>query len=128
MKKQIPKIIVLIIIIVNISTSSFAQSKKVDTQEQFIEGKYLVKIVINQDKTYGYQIYLDEMQITNVTQKKYFSIPIGYYNIENVKLIAKWHVMRMEKFEETDPFINFEQAKDLGITKEDLEIKLIPKN
>ncbi len=90
--------------------------------EEFKEGKYLVKIINNQDGTFGYEINLDGKQIVSVTDKKYFSIPMGYNDKENAKIIAKWQVNRIEKFNEIDSQLSLEQAKSLGVTQNDLEL------
>lgn len=105
-------------------SSVLLQSSKIKPIEEFKEGKYVVRIIENQDKTFGYEIKLNNKQLVLVMDKKYFSIPLGYNKKENAKIVAKWHVMRIEKFNEKEVLLNLEQAKLLGITEDDLELSL----
>lgn len=115
---------------------SMAQNKMVKTNpvtsepnsirpvEEFKEGKYVVRIIENQDKTFGYQINLNGKEIASVMYKKYISVPFGYKNKENAKIIAKWQVNRINKFNELDSQLSLELAKSLGVTQDDIEMPI----
>lgn len=105
-------------------SSVLLQSSKIKPIEEFKEGKYVIRIIENQDNTFGYEINLNNKQLALEIYKKYFSIPLGYNKKENAKITAKWHAMRIDKFNEKEVLLNLEQAKLLGISEDDLELSL----
>ena len=78
-----------------VSSLLFAQSREKNDEAQ--AGKYTLKIISNQDNTYGYEIY--EAGKLNVKQvgKPFFSIPIGFSKKENAMIIAKWNANELQQ-------------------------------
>lgn len=109
-----------------ISTLLFAQSngnKNNDTKDEAHLDKYTIKIVINNDYTFGYEIYdAGELKVKQ-TSKPFFSIPIGFSKKENAMAVAKWHAGQLLKGKATNNNLTIEEAKNLGVSDEDLKLK-----
>jgi hypothetical protein len=108
---------------------AFSQQSKPDlSKEKFTDGKYLVKIISVGDNGYGYEIFEGAERVVKQESKPYFSVPIPFSNMENTKIIARYHV-KMLKEKKPEAFnMNVQRAKDLGVSEEDLQFMISPRN
>lgn len=83
-------------------------------------GKYIIKIITNPDNTYGYEVYDDvQLRIKHIS-KPYSQTSGGFLNKINALIMAKWEVLKLEQNKKNGDEPNLATAKDLGISKEDL--------
>lgn len=110
----------LFLLLVFISSLSFGQSDK----DELKIGKYIVKISVNLDNTYGYEIYEFENLILTQKNKPYFSIPQGFSKKENVFTVAKWQISQLQQNKKVPLYFNIDKAKEIGVSDEDLILKI----
>ena len=108
---------------------SMAQNKEsFKYVDEFKQGKYQVKIMLLETNVYGYSIFLDGEQQVHQTSKPYFSIPVGFYNKENARIVAKWHVKKIQEKNNFGMLLNVNEAKEIGVTEVDLIFTIDQKN
>lgn len=96
----------------------FAQDKQPIAEVQ-IE-TYTIKLVTNNDATYGYEIYNNNELQVKQKGKAYLKIPSGFLKKENALIIAKWEVSKLIQNRKDNEVLDIAKAKELGVTEEDL--------
>lgn len=101
--------------------TDLSQSKTSIPAEEFKEGKYLVKIITNDDGSYGYEVYESKKIILNQKYKPFFTIPEGFKTKNNALIVGRWNALELLKDENIKKvFLPVNIAKELGVTQEDL--------
>ena len=100
------------------STFLLAQTKPDATDVQI--GKYAIRLVVNPDTTYGYEINEGEKIVISQKRKPYGSNQTGFREKQNAMLVAIWLTNELSQGRNNPKTLDLKKAKELGITKDDL--------
>ena len=103
------------------TTFAFAQDS--GSVESAIVGKYTVKIITNNDNTYGYEISENSSVVEKETQKRFFSLSSGYIIKGNALIVGKWYAGELLEGRNNKYALGLPKARELGVTEDDLTFK-----
>jgi hypothetical protein len=105
-----------------VSSLLFAQINENKDEAQV--GKYTIKIIPNQDNTYGFQIMEFGNTIVSQKYKPFSTLPEGFKLKSNALLIGKYIAEQFQTNKENKKtFVSADEAKKIGVTSEDLKNK-----
>src|SRR5215207_4536371 len=85
----------LLVITMLLCAFVFAQQREETTEEKV--GKYTVKLVTNEDNTFGYSIYLEDKLVEKQTSKPYFSLSPGFTHKKSAMVVGKWYATELNE-------------------------------
>ena len=108
----------LLIPLLVFSSIVWAQSKS--SVADMLIGRYVVRLIINPDNTYGYEINDGNKAIVHQKNKPYSSSQTGFTQKQNAMVTALWIANQLKEGKKNPDVSDPKKAKELGITKEDL--------
>ncbi|MBC7887078.1 MAG: hypothetical protein H7Z13_04265 [Ferruginibacter sp.] len=94
---------------------------KAQTEELKI-GNYTLKNMLNADKTYGFEIYIENQKKPLLQQKikPYSTAKAGFIERQNAVVAAMWYINELKEGRNDIKKLTLVKAKQLGITQNDL--------